>query len=176
MPGSRASSLRDSKPAPPTSPKSRRRQDDFRPFVFRTTDFGATWTRISSGLPGCAEATSIVEDTVNPNLLFLGTSAGVFVSFDRGANWVSFRSNMGPGAGHGSAGASARGRSGGGHLRPRRLGHQHRPAARHQSGGAFERCRPASRSAPSPSATKAASAITVCWATVTRSLPMSRMR
>jgi len=39
---------------------------------------------------------SIVEDTVNPNLVFLGTSAGVFVSFDRGANWVSFRSNMGP--------------------------------------------------------------------------------
>ncbi len=76
--------------------KSRRRQDDFRPFVFRTTDFGATWTRITNGLPDVAEATSIVEDTVNPNLLFLGTSAGVFVSFDRGANWVSFKSNMGP--------------------------------------------------------------------------------
>jgi photosystem II stability/assembly factor-like uncharacterized protein len=76
--------------------KSRRRQDDFRPFVFRTTDFGATWTRITSGLPAAAEATAIVEDTVNPNLLFLGTSAGVFVSFDRGAAWTSFRSNMAP--------------------------------------------------------------------------------
>ena len=76
--------------------KSRRRRDDFHPFVFRTTDFGATWTRIANGLPDVAEATSIVEDTVNPNLLFLGTSAGVFVSFDRGANWDSFRSNMGP--------------------------------------------------------------------------------
>jgi len=76
--------------------KSRRRQDDFRPFVFRTNDYGATWTRITSGLPDVAEATSVVEDTVNPNLLFLGTSAGVFASFDRGANWVSFRSNMGP--------------------------------------------------------------------------------
>ena len=76
--------------------KSRRRQDDFKPFVFRTTDFGATWTRITSGLPDVAEATSIVEDTVNPNLLFLGTSSGVFVSFDRGAGWVSFKSNMGP--------------------------------------------------------------------------------
>jgi photosystem II stability/assembly factor-like uncharacterized protein len=75
--------------------KSRRRQDDFKPFVFRTTDFGATWTRITNGLPDVAEATSIVEDTVNPNLLFLGTSSGVFVSFDRGANWVSFKSNMG---------------------------------------------------------------------------------
>lgn len=76
--------------------KSRRRQDDFRPFVFRTTDFGATWTRITSGLPQVAEATSIVEDTVNRSLLFLGTSLGVFVSFDGGANWVAFKSNMGP--------------------------------------------------------------------------------
>jgi photosystem II stability/assembly factor-like uncharacterized protein len=76
--------------------KSRRRQDDFRPFVFRTTDFGASWTRIGSGLPDVAEATSIVEDTVNSNLLFLGTSTGVFVSFDSGANWVPFKSNMGP--------------------------------------------------------------------------------
>ncbi len=76
--------------------KSRRRQDDFRPLVFRSTDFGAVWTRIVTGLPDVAEATSIVEDTVNPNLLFLGTSTGVFVSFDRGAHWESFRSNMGP--------------------------------------------------------------------------------
>ena len=76
--------------------KSRRRQDDFRPFVFRTADFGATWTSLGNGLPAVAEATSIVEDTVNSNLLFLGTSAGVFASFDRGANWVSFKSNMAP--------------------------------------------------------------------------------
>jgi hypothetical protein len=76
--------------------KSRRRLDDFRPLVFRTTDFGATWTRITRGLPDVAEATSIVEDTVNRNLLFLGTSAGVFASIDHGANWVSFKSNMAP--------------------------------------------------------------------------------
>jgi len=76
--------------------KSRRRQDDFKPYVFRTTDFGATWTKINTGLPEMAEASSIVEDTVNPNLLFVGTSAGVFASFDRGANWVSFKSDMGP--------------------------------------------------------------------------------
>jgi photosystem II stability/assembly factor-like uncharacterized protein len=76
--------------------KSRRRQDDFRPFVFRTTDFGATWTRITSGLREVAEATSIVEDTVERDLLFLSTSVGVFASFDHGGNWVSFKSNMGP--------------------------------------------------------------------------------
>jgi len=76
--------------------KSRRRQDDFHPIVFRTADYGATWTRLTTGLPDSAETTSIVEDTVNPNLLFLGTSAGVFVSFDRGQNWIPFRSNMAP--------------------------------------------------------------------------------
>jgi photosystem II stability/assembly factor-like uncharacterized protein len=76
--------------------KSGRRQDDFRPFVFRTTDFGASWTPLTNGLPDVAEANVIAEDTVNANLLFLGTSAGVFVSFDRGANWSSFRSNMAP--------------------------------------------------------------------------------
>ncbi|HUI53853.1 MAG TPA: hypothetical protein VLY04_02705 [Bryobacteraceae bacterium] len=76
--------------------KSRRRQDDFKPYVFRTTDFGATWTKLTNGLPDIAEGTAIVEDTLDQDLLFLGTSSGVYVSFDRGANWVSFRSNMPP--------------------------------------------------------------------------------
>jgi hypothetical protein len=76
--------------------KSRRRQDDFRPFVFRTTDYGATWTRIVKGLPEAAEATSIVEDTVDPNLVFLGTSAGVYASFDRGEDWAPFKGDMAP--------------------------------------------------------------------------------
>jgi hypothetical protein len=76
--------------------KSRRRQDDFRPYVFRTTDYGATWTRIVNGLPEAAETTSIVEDTVDANLVFVGTSAGVFASFDRGANWAKFQGDMAP--------------------------------------------------------------------------------
>ena len=76
--------------------KSRRRQDDFKPYVVRTTDFGATWTKLTNGLPDVAEAAAIVEDTVKPDLLFLGASSGVYVSFDRGANWISFKSNMAP--------------------------------------------------------------------------------
>jgi hypothetical protein len=64
--------------------------------VFRTTDSGATWTRIVKGLPEAAEATSIVEDTVDRNLIFLGTSAGVFASFDRGENWAPFQGDMAP--------------------------------------------------------------------------------
>jgi len=76
--------------------KSRRRQDDFKPYIFRTTDYGATWTKIANGLPDSAEGTSIMEDTVNRDLLFLGTSSGVYVSFDRAANWLPFKSNMAP--------------------------------------------------------------------------------
>jgi hypothetical protein len=75
--------------------KSRRRQDDFRAFVFRTADFGATWSKVTAGLPEAA-ANAIVEDTVKPDLLFVGTDAGVYVSFDRGAGWLPFRANMAP--------------------------------------------------------------------------------
>ncbi len=76
--------------------KSRRRSDDFQPYVFRTTDFGATWSKLVAGLPATAGANAIVEDPVNPNLLFVGTDAGVFASFDRGDRWLPFRSNMAP--------------------------------------------------------------------------------
>ena len=76
--------------------KSRRRRDDLKPYVLRTTDYGATWTMLTRGLPNAAEAAAIVEDTVDHEMLFLGTTAGVYVSFDRGANWHSFRSNMPP--------------------------------------------------------------------------------
>jgi photosystem II stability/assembly factor-like uncharacterized protein len=72
--------------------KTRRRFDDYRPFVFRTTDFGATWTNISKGLASAANA--IVEDTVKSNLLFVGLDTGVAVSFDRGATWAPFQANM----------------------------------------------------------------------------------
>ena len=72
--------------------KSRRRFDDFRPFVYRTADFGATWTDLSKGLPSAANV--IIEDSVKPNLLFVGVDTGVFTSFDRGATWLPLKSNM----------------------------------------------------------------------------------
>jgi hypothetical protein len=73
--------------------KSRKRQDDFRPLVFRTTDFGTHWSNLSHGLPA-AGVNAIVEDTVKRSMLFAGTDAGVYVSFDRGENWQSFQANM----------------------------------------------------------------------------------
>ena len=69
------------------------RRDDFRPFIFKTTDFGSTWTSIANNLPDLP--TNVVfEDGKNPDLLFVGTDGGVFVSIDGGEHWVSFKKNM----------------------------------------------------------------------------------
>ena len=69
------------------------RRDDFRPFIFKTTDFGATWTAIASNLPDLP-INVVFEDQKNPNLLFAGTDGGAFVSIDSGENWVRFKNNM----------------------------------------------------------------------------------
>lgn len=66
---------------------------DMGPYVYRTTDFGQTWTPIVSpqtpGVRGYAHV--IKEDTQSPNLLFLGTEFGLFVSVDAGGSWAAFK-------------------------------------------------------------------------------------
>lgn len=67
--------------------------DDFRPYLYRTNDFGATWTSIAGNLPN--EPINVVfEDRKNPNLLFVGNDTGVFVTIDGGARWVKMNNNM----------------------------------------------------------------------------------
>jgi hypothetical protein len=61
--------------------------------VFRTTDYGATWTSIASNLPSHG-VNVIVEDTSNTKVLFAGTDAGVFATVDGGARWVRLKGNM----------------------------------------------------------------------------------
>jgi photosystem II stability/assembly factor-like uncharacterized protein len=73
--------------------KSKMRQDDFRPFVYKTTDYGATWTSITGNLPN-RSVNVIFEDYKNSNLLFVGTDAGVFISLDGGARWFALRGNL----------------------------------------------------------------------------------
>jgi photosystem II stability/assembly factor-like uncharacterized protein len=73
--------------------KSGYRNDDFRPFVYKTTDFGATWTPLGTGLPN-QPVNVVVEDRKNPNLLFVGTDAGVHVSIDGGGRWVRMNNNI----------------------------------------------------------------------------------
>jgi hypothetical protein len=70
---------------------NRYQRADRAPYVFKTTDYGQTWTRITGGLPADDFARAIREDTVRAGLLFLGTETGVYVSFDAGANWQSLR-------------------------------------------------------------------------------------
>ncbi len=73
--------------------KSRHRQDDFRAFLFKTTDFGATWTAINNNLP--ARPINVVwEDNVNFDLLFVGNDMGVYVSLDGGKVWAALKGNM----------------------------------------------------------------------------------
>ena len=73
--------------------KSGYKRDDFTPYLFRTEDYGATWTSIASGLP--KEPVNVVyEDDRNPDLLFVGNDAGLYVSLDRGQRWVRMNNNM----------------------------------------------------------------------------------
>jgi photosystem II stability/assembly factor-like uncharacterized protein len=62
------------------------RSDDRRPYVFVTEDFGATWKSLAAGLPEDS-VRCVYEDTKQEDLLYLGTEMGMYVSFDRGANW-----------------------------------------------------------------------------------------
>lgn len=68
-------------------------RDDFRPFVYRTDDWGASWRSIASDL-GTASANVLAEDPRNPDLLFLGTDHGLFVSVDGGGSWERMQGNM----------------------------------------------------------------------------------
>lgn len=73
--------------------KSRHRQDDFRPFLYKTTDFGTSWAPIIGNLPA-RPINVIFEDSVNADLLFVGNDMGVFVSLDGGRHWSALKGNM----------------------------------------------------------------------------------
>lgn len=70
------------------------RHDDFRPWVYKTTDYGKTWKSIASNLPVDESLCVIREHPANPDLLFVGSTKAVYVSFDGGKIWNLFRNNM----------------------------------------------------------------------------------
>jgi photosystem II stability/assembly factor-like uncharacterized protein len=72
----------------------RYRSQDIKPYVFRTTDYGRTWTRITNGIPDGHYVRSIREDLKRPGLLYAGTERGMLVSFDDGLNWQSLQLNL----------------------------------------------------------------------------------
>ena len=69
------------------------RNDDFKAFAYKTTDFVATWTSVVGNLP--AKSINVIrEDPYNPNLLFVGVDWGVYVTIDGGKNWTELKSGM----------------------------------------------------------------------------------
>ena len=70
---------------------------DFTPYIYRTDDFGKTWTLLTDGKNGIAadEPTRVVrEDPDRAGLLYAGTEFGMYISFDNGAHWQSFQLNL----------------------------------------------------------------------------------
>ncbi|MGH7617963.1 MAG: WD40/YVTN/BNR-like repeat-containing protein, partial [Gemmatimonadaceae bacterium] len=74
------------------------RQGDYAPYVYRTRDFGKTWTKIVDGLatnqPSGSFARVVRNDTKKKGLLFAGTESGMYVSFDDGEHWQSLQLNL----------------------------------------------------------------------------------
>ena len=73
---------------------NRFKNDDLKPYIWKTTDYGKTWTSITNGIPEGSFVRAVREDPVSRGLLFAGTEQGIFVSFDDGANWQSLQLNL----------------------------------------------------------------------------------
>jgi len=74
-------------------------QNDMKPYVFKTTDMGKSWKAVVTDEIKTF-ARHIIEDSKNPNLLFLGTEMGLYITVDGGQNWSQFTNNMPPVAVH----------------------------------------------------------------------------
>lgn len=70
------------------------RRFDYTPYVFRTKDYGKSWKRIVDEKDALSYALSIVEDPETPNLMFLGTDDGLYISIDAGENWQKWNKNF----------------------------------------------------------------------------------
>jgi photosystem II stability/assembly factor-like uncharacterized protein len=70
-----------------------KRDDDFTPYVWKSTDYGKTWTSLSKGIP-VGPVNVIREDPVNANILYVGTDMGVYVTTDGGKTWMVLGGNL----------------------------------------------------------------------------------
>ena len=73
---------------------NRYQQDDFAPYLWKTSDYGRTWTRITNGIPRTAYTRVVREDPVRRGLLYAGTEYGVWTSLDDGATWRPLQLNL----------------------------------------------------------------------------------
>ena len=70
------------------------KNEDFKPYLLKSTDAGKTWTSIASDLPENGPVLAFAEDTVNSNLLFAGTEFGAFFSINGGQHWVQLKGGL----------------------------------------------------------------------------------
>src|SRR5213594_4877966 len=73
---------------------TRYKLDDFKPYIFKTTDYGKSWRSITAGIPANHFIRVVREDPVRRGLLYAGGEFGVYVSFDDGASWQSLQRNL----------------------------------------------------------------------------------
>jgi photosystem II stability/assembly factor-like uncharacterized protein len=74
----------------------RHRLDDYKPYIYRTRDYGRTWTAIATGIPDGSFVNVVREDSKRRGLLYAGTERAVYVSFDDGDRWQTLQLNMPP--------------------------------------------------------------------------------
>ena len=72
------------------------RMNDFRPYIYKTTNYGKKWKRLDKGLPQNTFVRVVREDPKRRGLLYAGTETGMYVSFDDGSNWQPLRLNLPP--------------------------------------------------------------------------------
>jgi hypothetical protein len=70
------------------------RLDDWSPYLFKTTDYGKSWVNMTSDLPKNGNINALREDLENPNLLFVGTEFGLYVTLDGCKTWKKFMNNL----------------------------------------------------------------------------------
>lgn len=68
--------------------------NNFTPMIYKTTDYGASWQKITNGLPGDTFARSVREDPDRKGLLYAGTETGMYVSFTDGQQWLPLQNNL----------------------------------------------------------------------------------
>jgi len=72
----------------------RHQNDDMTPWIYKTNDYGKTWTKVVKGIPDNTFVRVVREDPKKPGLLYAGTETGVFVSFNEGADWRPLQLNL----------------------------------------------------------------------------------
>jgi photosystem II stability/assembly factor-like uncharacterized protein len=68
--------------------------DDYRPFLYKTTDYGKTWTQIDDGIPADDFTRTIRPDPKQKGLLIAGTESHLYISYNDGASWLPFQLNL----------------------------------------------------------------------------------